>query len=364
MIATRWFGALLLAAGVGVASCSSSSDGGGSGPVPLEELPHGLATSICGLMQQCFGDVYEVFMRGQDCVTLTERQLAQQSLSVIGTFIDDGTVQYHGDQVKGCLSAITARGCSLFAERLPSECEGVFVGSVAVGGDCTITEECVPGSVCLITGGTCPGKCSPRVAAGAACSEDSECVSGLNCQKGRCVAPAAQGEACGGAAPACLGGLFCAGEDEDKGVSGTCAPLDTVFGAARGESCDATAGKLCAPGSSCQVSIENQSVTWTCVAPVTSGAACKLAFPDTCPIDEYCRIAAGANPPIEGSCAKLPGVGEDCSESKVCQPYMACDASTKKCVALTDDGGSCTSDDSCYSKHCVNGKCRAGLCTN
>ncbi len=347
--------------GSGGSSGAAGSSGGGN--VPLSEIPSKLATALCDVVSTCLGDYYTLLLSGQDCVTLNQRQIEQGDVSVVQSAIDAGTVTYHGDKVAACIAAIEAKGCDLFSSRLPSECGAVFEGTVAEGGDCTINEECAGDNICQFSGGACPGKCSARAAAGAACAADDDCQDGLTCQSQVCTAPAKEGAACGGTAPDCLTGLYCAGADPTNGKPGACTKLSTVFNAAQGQPCDASKSQLCQVGSACEVGLSGTTVTYTCVPPVAAGAACKLAFPTECPGGQYCNIPQSTPPVLDGTCAALPGDGQDCTSTKACAAYTVCDSTTNKCVALQNDGSSCTDDNFCYSGHCVNGTCKAGLCT-
>jgi hypothetical protein len=105
------------------------------------------------------------------------------------------------------------------------------------------------------------------------------------------------------------------------------------------------------------------SLELECIAPVASGAACRLAFPEACPLGEYCSPVPDT---LEGTCVPLPVAGESCAigaldQNQLCAPYTRCENGT--CRALQNIGGTCAADSTCYSQYCLNGKCAAdGAC--
>ena len=87
--------AALLALGFG-AACKGSSSGGprggipdGGGPmpdaeglgrdaarsIPLTELPHQFALSLRAAFESCYGPVFDLFLNGTDCVSITEQRI-------------------------------------------------------------------------------------------------------------------------------------------------------------------------------------------------------------------------------------------------------------------------------------------------
>jgi hypothetical protein len=101
----------------------------------------------------------------------------------------------------------------------------------------------------------------------------------------------------------------------------------------------------------------------SCAARVGSGEACRLAFPDQCPEDEYCNLTpAGVMlGVVDSTCVPRPAAGEPCGglNSDVCAANARCNpgADSNDCKALTEIGGGCNVDAVCYSDHCVDGTC-------
>lgn len=114
-------------------------------------------------------------------------------------------------------------------------CHDAYRGTVAVGGACSHSQECVPEAYCAITPASgCPGICRARTALGAACASEEECVrtSGswprcqATCVEVRAGAAAAAGMPCGllevngfpSESVPCQDGLWC----DARGGAGAC----------------------------------------------------------------------------------------------------------------------------------------------
>jgi hypothetical protein len=349
--------------GLGVVACAGSSGEGTAPPasLPLEDVPRGYAEAVCAAAQDCYGDVYPIYLNGEDCVEVNEAAIADQ-LDVIEDAIAKGRAVYDGTQAQACFDAIAEAGCNPEGKQ-PEACEATLKGAVAEGDDCELDAECAgPDSYCR-TDAACPGECAPREGAGSACERDGQCARGLTCSEDtqRCVEPAAAGDRCGGGSePPCQQGLFCLGDDKDKGVAGNCRTLDEAFAGAKGDTCVFEGKPLCQPGLFCVISVDaTAGVTTACAAErFASGAACKPAFPDACPDGEYCAIPSGA---YEGSCEPRPEAGEACGNKpledvpEICAAGTRCDGGT--CRARQALAGSCEVDAVCLSNHCVNGEC-------
>lgn len=353
--------AVTAAAFVGCGGSGSSSNSPPS--VPMSDVPAKLATELCKVANKCYGPLFGV-MSVDDCQTLYQNQYAQGDFAATQSEINAKRVSYDGTKVDACLQAIDALGCSSLSSRTPDSCRSVFPGTVATGGNCTITADCKSASDVCLFGSSCPGKCQPRVAAGAACHVDDDCQNGLICNAKKCIQPASEGAACGLAGqPPCMGGLFCEGANAKTKTAGACKQVSQVFTAASGAKCDFLHGPLCVTGQSCEVSVSGTTVTQKCVGPVAAGGTCHLARPEECPSGQYCKVAKlGA----AGTCTPLPTDGQPCAarvNGPPCAANNRCDTSTKKCVTLKNDGASCSAANVCYSQHCMSNKCEPGVCS-
>jgi hypothetical protein len=344
--------------GVATACGGNDTEGDGqTGPsVTVEELPAKYAAAVCEVFTTCAGDLWEFFRPGEDCVkqfTVT----AEEELSALPNAIDSGRVKYHGTKIQKCLDDVVARGCEAFAEREPESCEQAIEGTVKEGGSCTMDEECAGKQYCKLDQ-ACPGKCAPYEQAGGACESNDHCASGLKCGDNKaCVAPAKLDEACEQGEPDCGDGLICLGQDSTAKTPGTCREIEPTLSGKLGDACSLE-GPLCAAEFSCEIT-KLAPISGECVAKVGSGEACKAAFPDECPIDEYCALA---NPLLPGTCTPKPQAGEKCAaglgDSRICEPYARCDADV--CREIAHAGETCNADDTCYSGHCVNEVCVTG----
>lgn len=347
------FGILPLALAAACSGSSDDDDGGSS--VPLDDVPAAYSQAVCDTLTRCAEPLLEVFLVGEDCVANTTARL-EEELSAWQAAIDDGRVEYHGDQVESCLADVRARACEDFNERGSGPCEQVFVGTTALGGDCTLDDECAGDAYCDFEN-ACPGTCVELAGEGRSCNENDDCASGLTCSNatGACEQPGGAGDLCGMDNPDCGLGYLCAGANALMGEPGNCRSYDEVFAGAEGDACDILAFELCQTGLVCQVDAFGvDGIEASCAANVGSAAACRLAVPDQCPDDEYCDVPENM---LEGTCRPRPAAGEACggSDGNVCAAGARCNGGT--CKALTELGGSCVTGDVCLSESCDGGQC-------
>ncbi len=340
-------------------------DGGGS--TSLDDAPAAVAESICNPLEDCLGQLTEIFLGGQSCVDALEPGLSNASAPLWQESIDAGRLAFDGAKLSDCIEATTRLGCEALRSRDIPACEEAFEGLVEPGGACVAEVDCAGEAYCALDA-ACPGVCTLRVGGGESCTADAECQSGFGCSGGTCVTPAGVGESCGGgSAVTCEDGLLCAGEGETE--PGTCKAFDAVFVQPLGESCNLVDGldPLCEPGLSCVVEdfdFATMEVIQVCAAPSSSGGACNLGFPEVCPVGEYCN-ADPMTGVFEGDCVPLPTSGEPCRQvdeglGQPCAPAHACVGDT--CQALQANGASCSDDGECYSGYCDGALCAAPDC--
>lgn len=352
---------VLGAAALGLAAACSGSSSGNKG-VALEDVPEQIVQAQCEAFERCLGDFFGLFNGDVDCVE-RGRASADDELTRIRRAIDDGRVSYDGELMQECIDGIRDASCDLLNNSRITACERAIEGTVAIGGDCSDLEECEGAAYCKF-GSSCPGTCTAYETEGGPCSQDDDvCAEGLVCddETERCVRPAGPGDRCGGGVEApCGGGQFCAGEDEDNGMAGNCRVASEVFTAKLGEDCDFFTGRLCEKDLSCSIVGFDETtgdLQWMCEATVASGGACNASVPGTCPSGEYCDIPADD---FQGTCRSVPADGEPCAtdlsgEATLCGPQSGCDGGT--CRALQQIGGTCQSDEVCFSELCVGGVC-------
>ncbi len=358
----------------GSAGASGGSGGSaGSGGVPLGDVPGKLAKAYCDLYAKCYGALVNFSTPGEDCVTLTQKTIEDGGFNELQNSVNAGTVQYHADKVQACLDALANESCDQLLQRSIPECLAALTGTVDVGGDCNIDNDCKGAGVFCQASSACPGKCTKLLGAGQDCTRDAMCQSGLNCDSttSKCVKPVALGNACGGGVdPDCGPPGICLGENTQQSQPGTCETASQILIAADGATCDPQNGPWCKNAEPCVITgYASGSIVASCSAAVASGAACHLAYPDECPAGEYCDITStqvylGQT----GTCTALPKAGQPCvtplSGLNGCEPYARCDTATNKCVALHRLGEQCASNIGCYSGRCDNGGCAPSACTN
>jgi len=334
--------------------CSSDSTSGG-GPISFDELPAKYAAAACTAYQNCLGPIFSIFLNGSDCTDLTTQRLENGTFALIKQRIDQGTIHYDGSKAQACLDAVSKLTCDGLTHRDQPECLAALDGTVVLGGDCDLGEECMGSAICQSSTGTCPGKCVALLSAGQACAVDSDCGDGLQCSKETklCVKPAIAGANCEYGSPPCGPGLICLGKDDTAKTPGVCRNVTTAFSAADGAACDLNAGTLCQTGVSCVAdSIDASSqIVWKCVKSGTykTGEACHPAFPEACSSGNYCKVPASS---LDGICTAVPdakqacgtGAGAQCKAGAVCVAGL--------CQNYAVNGVSCTGDDMCYSEYC------------
>lgn len=333
----------------------AGGEGSGSG-LPLAELPTEYAAALCKAYTTCNGDLYAIFLPGEDCATNISAQLAEE-LATLPHAVDAGRIAYDPVKAQACIDEIAAGDCATLSQRASATCQAALSGSVPEDGDCELNEECQKDLYCKI-GDACPGTCSPLEAAGRACSADGQCMSGLKCgATGLCVAPAEAGGACNQGEPDCTAGYVCLGDNADQGTPGECVAIEDAFAGETGDACSLT--RLCKTELSCEIEAVSP-IAGTCVEHVAADAACQVAVPDECPTNQYCKL--GINPLADGACTVRPAAGEPCAQglggATLCAAYARCDGGV--CRELAAAGEGCSASATCYSGRCENGACVAG----
>ncbi len=329
--------------------------------VPVSDLGDSIGGVLCGAFVDCFGSAISRQLVGGECVTRFARAFDEGSGPALEEAIANGTVIYDGARAAACVSELEAAGCDVFESRFSSgACGAAIVGTIAAGGACSISAQCVGDAYCSFAAGACPGTCQARLGSGAMCMSDDECQSGLSCDGGMCRAPAGAGASCGGMSGVeCRAGTLCLGAM--GGMPGTCRATSDAFSAAAGASCDPRTGELCVEGQHCTLTTFMPPTTFafTCEGPLAAGAACRLAFPDACPAGQICDANPFMGMP-DGTCQPLPVDGQACASNR-CADGHRCEMGT--CRRVQGIGGACTTGEDCYSGNCDASVCAEGeLC--
>ncbi len=207
---------------------------------------------------------------------------------------------------QACADSTQCAGGSCDMSQTNSAC-GVCV-QLAIAGESCASTDCIPGLSCLgdSNGGqTCIKEA--RLAVGATCSSTNapgdNCVSGSVCADNgngasTCQKLPTKGQPCNTSDPACAQGLVC--------VSQTCA---TPLGV----------GGDCPTGAECQLSLYCDSTSLKCAAYTVAkaGDSCG-ASGIVCGAGLYCSSDAS---PV---CVAYANVGQACSDTIQCQPFITC----------------------------------------
>jgi hypothetical protein len=246
----RWLGLAAASGILALAGCSSDAGGSGGGSGTADAFVGRYIDTLCGNIGPC-------------CQALGSPFDANACKSNLNLFLgaefraaDPAKYSYDAQAADECLAQVEAslRQCSTAGGEA---CDRAFTGTVASGGACRSSLECVAdlacdegicgggaqaegveGDPCFWTcqrqgsgyscGGTGPtaddtlarcfddanlycadtGLCTTRRDAGAACQRDHECAMDAHCDLGTCEPKAGEGGACRGDT-GCQAGLYC-----------------------------------------------------------------------------------------------------------------------------------------------------------
>ena len=287
---------------------------GGSDGVPLDQYIDRYLDAYCRNQVAC-----GVYDRVESCLApLVARRQLEQSVAT-------GRVVYDAATAAACIEARATLTCDASDQawlRGPPECQDVFTGTVADGGECFSSSEC-KSDRCTVPGcgmACCAGTCAPtvgRAEVGQACG-DARCVDSAYCNAGTCAAFVAAGGMCT-ASFYCASGLDC--------VASTCQDVPD-----RGQPCPM--GTCAGAGDHCDVA------TRTCVPLAALGQPCSTL--DGCQRPLRCG---------SGTCREPAALGQVCSPVIECVPGAWCGPGNT-CAVRRADGEACAEDLECSSAYC------------
>jgi hypothetical protein len=291
--------------GTGTGGMASASGGAGGmippgDPIPIASFGNEYVNASCAAAARC--GAYPTLA---SC--LATNQVGGGFLTLQAD-VAAARVTYDPAKAATCLAAVRNGPCTVTASVAESAnasaCDGVFGGTVAVGGACFISGECAGTSICI-----------PPAACATAC-----CM-------GVCTAPVAANASC--ATAPCVEGTYC------RQISTTtfrCTPQAATEGA----SCDA--GDACKPPLFC--ALDAGGMTASCMKSLPgSGAACDPFTGCDDELQDYCNA--------QKVCSKRVAVGQACTVATETTPdncvwYAYCDAGV--CKAFGAPGAACLSD--------------------
>lgn len=289
--------------------------------LPLDEVDDAYIEAYCDYAVRC-GEIVDRAL----CERVFGAELGNEFVQFEAN-VADGTIVYDPAAAATCLAAIDGWSCDRTDEdtrRGDEACAEVFTGTVALGGDCFVDEQCADHGSCApikCFDACCLSECvagTPTVDIGDSCF-DANCPSDAFCDDtDTCAALLPQGSTCSYDGM-CDFGLGCAG--------GTCEVLPGT-----GEAC---------PDFECAMS-GDECVDGECTARAGDGEACTdidCMFGLVCP--------QGPSP----TCTPYPSLGESCADTGFCRTGY-CNADSLECEALLDNGEACGS-----GLDCASGKC-------
>jgi hypothetical protein len=307
LIAVAWMG------------CDSGSVGDSFGT----RIERRIATARCAATSgpECFSNSGPGVAADGFCEQLHVSEFRQRADA-----IDRGTVRVDEGEFDDCLRDVPCLAPSVaapaWAPRDPlATCREAFVGTVAIGADCFVDEECAPQGFCAGASQTVCGACEARRATGARCERDAQCPPGLLCVNSTCVA---------------------ATQVEDSGVGGPCGLFEqTLMSSATYASC--RRGLYCV----------GFGMDRTCIDPLPVGASCTVGMGE-CASGAMC---------VSGVCVAqviVQDVGAPCGNEVLCEPERLVCASGA-CAQRPGEGASCVVAPCRVELECVSGVCRRGL---
>ena len=297
-----WFsGFVAVAAAALAAVLITGCDSGGA--IAIDDIPASVEATLCNRAAQCGG--------GPDPAACDAALLISEEPALTGLVagVKQGTIIYDGKRARECLDEFQ-RDCinSLGA---PPACDETFRGTVAPGGACQVSQECVSGQCERACGNSCcVGTCAAgpgKLSIGGDCSATGAlCVQGAYCKSGKCVVDLPLGAAC-------------------------------------------AADDVCRRPGQCTVGLAGGG---TCLAPPDQGAACSTNAPICLRTDNYCD-------PVAQVCVKRKAAGAACSNvAGECAAFAPC--FNGRCTAMPTLGQPCDGNGvvRCFGELvCTDGVC-------
>lgn len=308
-----------------LAACGD--DDSGSGPLTADKLPGALINTICSAYVRC-----GLISDANTCRSLLGREF-EIDADVLAA-IDNGSVVFNESEARLCLAGFggTCEGNRINDEN--DHCDLVFEGTVAAGGACGISEQCVSGQ-CSIPScpdaccyGTCVGDAPPpRPRIGEACGT-YPCIDSF-CDSTTLICTARKGI-----------GAPC--ESENECAQGTCTGVCTTL-PGPGEPCVQRDALTECNSIGLYCGVDNE-----CVPYALDGETCGQT-----------TICSPAYRCVGSICELQPTLGDSCTSN--CIDGSWCDPSTQRCAAPQPDGAQCESNNQCIGD-CEFGSGSAGTC--
>jgi hypothetical protein len=298
----------------------------GDDSIAIDDLPDALQKAECDFEVRC-----ELVPDQATCVAALPFNSTDELTTIAG--VKSGRIGYDGKVAKDCIDAFEGFDCSLgtLEHAVIDSCQTIFSGTVAVGGACVVSEECVDLGACKQT--------------------DPSCDASTACCAGTCAAGVTKiaiGGSCSSANNNCIETAYC---DIPTG-----APMGTCTALVEGEGTVCDASDACAPPRQCVA--PTGSTTGACTTLPPEGQHCDpQSFFGCNDLRDYCDQTTSL-------CTHRVGVGVACegSNGAQCIGFDQCDTTTSLCVARPSVGQACggAAGLECLGDlACVNGTCTA-----
>lgn len=295
--------------------------------------------------------------------------IAQVCLDNLQPQIDSATVTIDDSNMQACLDYITETEClELDLDNLDATpCGELFVGTIAVDGECDVDAQCIGDAFCQPDKGC--GSCQNRLPTGASCGANVQCSDGTCDASNECAAPLGVGDTCTGNRD-CGGLLFCSQasdtcEDPFPQVGDTCVADGDCGGLQFSLLCEA--GATINDPSTCQT-LPQPGEQCVPLEPIGGQPGCDLVnyvwclpstnecqAPTVSALGEPCHVVG-----IIGAGARQCAPGLACSD-----PFSGFEGAPGTCLAPGFQGDTCTIDtgdveitEVCHpSYECIDGIC-------
>lgn len=295
LISTLSLGLLVSAVSAGCGDDTDTNPTGGNNgttEVSLDKLGTETGKFFCGLAFQCcdmtelpqlLGEIGVMAGTEAECATKAGQIYDMDVLADIKASVMAGRQSYDSKKAAACFEVIQGQCSAIQGDPFEEDpnCNSVFVGLVAVGGECTMGDDCAGADThCAGATDTVPGKCQVLPKEGEACP-DFDCAEGLACSPGS--------------------------------MSNTCVKPNTKAD-----------GQMCGSDIEC-VSTYCSFTSGTCMAQKPLGMPCTDAFSNECK-DSYCDG-------MTNTCTAKKADGQACMSYNECQSDD-CDFMTMACAPV------------------------------
>jgi hypothetical protein len=281
-------------------SCGGSSESTKiTPPVPKKDFSTNFANAYCEGIKGCC-TASGITADTTNCKTLLTSQMNAALERFEGKKITF-TEAAAGDCIDAYRSALASCTDRDARKNINTICKAVFVGTVPLGGDCSISNECQQ-----------DGAQDTYCDAGVCTLETLDTIDNVH---------AKLGEDCSGTCSSDTNGSGCSSfvSDPNSTVSAMCWVNDGLICSANGK----------------------------CVAVPTLGESCSGS--DYCATGAYCSNSVCVAQIATGSCSY---------SSKACVSSSYCDYDTNQCTPKKSDGSTCNSDEECVGGDCLDDHCR------